>query len=42
MLSTLMMQVVEGYEVVQKLEGTRTDRSDRPLDPAVIAKSGEL
>ncbi|KAF8952224.1 Peptidyl-prolyl cis-trans isomerase B [Entomortierella lignicola] len=35
-------EVVEGMEVVRKIEGTETDRRDRPLTAITIAKSGEL
>ena len=35
-------EVVEGYDVVQKVENTRTGRMDRPQQPITIAKSGEL
>ena len=36
------VQVVEGFEVIEKIEGTRTDRTDKPLSPIVIKDSGEL
>ncbi len=35
-------EVVEGFDIVKKIEGTQTDRNDRPLAPVVIAGSGEL
>ena len=37
-----MVQVVEGYDVVEKVEGSKTDRSDRPVGGAVVVDSGEL
>ncbi|KAK9803471.1 hypothetical protein WJX73_005633 [Symbiochloris irregularis] len=35
-------EVVEGYDVVQKIEGSKVDRSDKPQSPIVIADAGEL
>lgn len=36
-------EVVEGYDVVEKIENTETKKGiDRPLSPITIAKSGEL
>jgi len=35
-------RVVEGMDVVSKIEGTRTDSQDRPLAPVVIADCGQL
>jgi peptidyl-prolyl cis-trans isomerase A (cyclophilin A) len=31
-------RVVDGLEVVRKIGGTQTDRSDRPLEPVVMEK----
>ena len=35
-------EVVEGYEVVEKIEASKTARADRPTPEAKIADSGEL
>eukprot|EP00232_Nephroselmis_pyriformis_P000579 CAMPEP_0182908860 /NCGR_PEP_ID=MMETSP0034_2-20130328/35438_1 /TAXON_ID=156128 /ORGANISM="Nephroselmis pyriformis, Strain CCMP717" /LENGTH=248 /DNA_ID=CAMNT_0025045065 /DNA_START=15 /DNA_END=761 /DNA_ORIENTATION=- len=35
-------EVLEGMEVVQTIEGQKTDRMDRPKDACVIADCGEL
>lgn len=35
-------EVVEGLDVVKKIETTPTDRSDRPRDAVVISDAGEL
>lgn len=35
-------EVIEGMDVVKKVEGTKTDRMDRPASPCVIADCGEL
>ncbi|KAG0023543.1 hypothetical protein BGZ80_009102 [Entomortierella chlamydospora] len=35
-------KVVEGMDVVTKIENTSTNRRDRPLTPVTIVKSGEL
>ncbi|KAK7397663.1 Peptidyl-prolyl cis-trans isomerase B [Neonectria punicea] len=35
-------EVIEGYEVVEKIEGTETASGDKPKKPIKIAKSGEL
>jgi peptidyl-prolyl cis-trans isomerase B (cyclophilin B) len=35
-------EVVEGMDVVQKIEGSRTDRQDRPIERCVIVGAGEL
>lgn len=36
------LQVVEGLDVVQRIEKSKTDRMDRPQDPVVISGAGEL
>ncbi|CAE6507870.1 unnamed protein product [Rhizoctonia solani] len=35
-------KVVEGMDVVRKIENTPTDRGDKPLSEVKIAKSGQL
>ena len=35
-------EVLEGYEVVEKIEKTKTVSGDKPVEPIKIAKSGEL
>ena len=35
-------EVIEGMDVVQKMEATQTDRMDRPLKAIVIKAAGEL
>lgn len=35
-------EVVEGYEVVEKVENAKTGRNDKPEKTVKIAKSGEL
>lgn len=35
-------EVLEGFDVVKQIEGTKTNRMDRPQTPVVISKSGEL
>lgn len=35
-------KVVEGMDVVQKIERTRTDAGDRPLQPVTIGDCGAL
>jgi peptidyl-prolyl cis-trans isomerase B (cyclophilin B) len=35
-------EVLEGYEVVKAIEGTRTDGRDRPVEDVIIADSGAL
>ena len=35
---TVFGKVTEGYDVVEKIEGTPTDGRDRPQDPQVIEK----
>lgn len=35
-------EVLEGYEIVEMIENTPTQKGDRPVAPVTIAKSGEL
>ena len=35
-------EVIKGMEVVRAIERTRTNSSDKPLSPVVIADCGEL
>ena len=35
-------EIVEGMDVIKKIEGVRTDRMDNPLEPVKIADCGEL
>lgn len=35
-------EVLEGYDVVEKIENVQTGAGDRPVKPVKIAKSGEL
>lgn len=35
-------EVLEGFDVVKKIENTKTASGDKPADPIKIAKSGEL
>jgi peptidylprolyl isomerase len=35
---TIFGEVISGYDVVQKIEGTKTDARDRPLEPQKILK----
>ena len=35
-------EVLGGYDVVEKIEGTKTASGDKPAEPVKIAKSGEL
>ena len=35
-------EVVDGYDVVEKIEQTPTDRRDGPTKPVAIADAGEL
>lgn len=35
-------EVLEGFDVVKEIEGTKTGRMDRPQVPVVIRKSGEV
>jgi len=35
-------EVIEGYEVVEKVENAKTGRNDKPDKTIKIAKSGEL
>ena len=35
-------EIVEGMDVIKKIEGTKTDRMDKPMNPVKIADCGEL
>jgi peptidyl-prolyl cis-trans isomerase B (cyclophilin B) len=35
-------EVLEGYDIVEKIENTKTGGADRPVEAVKIAKSGEL
>lgn len=35
-------QVVEGQDVVHKIEQTKTDTEDKPISPVVILESGTI
>lgn len=35
-------EVLEGYDVVEKIEGVEKGPGDKPKKPVTIAKSGEL
>ncbi|KAG8666426.1 Peptidyl-prolyl cis-trans isomerase B [Fusarium poae] len=35
-------EVLEGYEIIEKIENTKTGAADRPVEAVKIAKSGEL
>jgi peptidyl-prolyl cis-trans isomerase B (cyclophilin B) len=35
-------EVLEGYEIIEKIENTKTGQADRPTVAIKIAKSGEL
>ena len=35
-------KVVEGMDVVKKLENVRTGREDRPMQDVVVAQCGEM
>jgi peptidyl-prolyl cis-trans isomerase B (cyclophilin B) len=35
-------EVLEGYEVVEKIENVKKGPGDKPVQPVKIAKSGEL
>lgn len=35
-------EVLEGYDIVEKIENTKTGPNDRPVEEVKIVKSGEL
>jgi cyclophilin family peptidyl-prolyl cis-trans isomerase len=35
-------KVVEGYDIVQKIEASKTNKDDKPLKEAKIANCGQL
>ncbi|KAM5514033.1 cyclophilin type peptidyl-prolyl cis-trans isomerase/CLD [Fusarium oxysporum f. sp. phaseoli] len=35
-------EVLEGYDIIEKIENTKTGSADRPVEAVKIAKSGEL
>ena len=35
-------EVLEGYDIVEQIENVPKGRMDRPTEPVVIVKSGEL
>jgi peptidyl-prolyl cis-trans isomerase B (cyclophilin B) len=35
-------EVLEGYEIVEKIENAKTKPGDKPVETVKIAKSGEL
>lgn len=35
-------EVIEGFEIIDKLETVPTDRNDRPTDDIVIKECGEM
>ena len=35
-------EVVEGFDIIQKIEGAKTGAMDRPVAPVVIKDAGEL
>jgi len=39
---TVFGQVIEGFDIVQQIEGSKTGAMDRPVEPVVIADCGEL
>ena len=34
--------MIDGYDIVKKIEGTQTGRNDKPVEPVLVADSGEL
>lgn len=42
LLLPVVLQVVEGYDVVQNIEGQKTGPGDRPVNQCRIADCGEL
>ena len=41
-LDVVFGEVIKGMDVVRAIERTRTNSSDKPLSPVVIADCGEL
>ena len=41
-VSVFVFQVIEGLDIVQKIERSATDRNDRPKKAVVISDAGEL
>lgn len=35
-------EVIEGMDVIKKIDGVQTDRMDKPVNPVKIADCGEL
>jgi cyclophilin family peptidyl-prolyl cis-trans isomerase len=35
-------EVIDGYDIVDKIQDVKKARGDKPVEPVVIAKSGEL
>ena len=35
-------EVIEGLEVVRKIENTRTGKGDKPMQDVIIAECGEM
>jgi cyclophilin family peptidyl-prolyl cis-trans isomerase len=35
-------EVLEGMDVIKEIEGVKTDRMDKPVNPVKIADCGEL
>ena len=41
-LELILLQVIEGLDIVRQIEKTRTDRTDRPVSAVVISDAGEV